>query len=253
MAGVVDSLHRKSPSASCVILNRSYFLTASLLFTHTQDTHPPVPGQLETYTNKQGLESKKTLPRMTRPIASSGKKRRAQLQTKRATKRGESPPPSAVRNGSTSIRYAYQKGHVKKSGDAEGDSRKLQSRFIALTPEYLERTRNLAHSTVLQRPLPGASAIFPAETILCDEGRLSVPARPKFKYGQTKREVERNEEGVFRKWLAGQREVVRRYVEGAVEADERQEQDQWPDREVKEDWPRSSSWFETNLEVWRQL
>jgi len=188
---------------------------------------------------------------MTRPIASSGKKRRAQLQTKRAKKRGESPPPSAVKNGSTSIRYAFQKGHAKKSGDTAGDTRKLQSRFIALTPEYLDRTRNLAHSTVLQRPLPGSSAVFPTDTLLRDEGRLSVPSRPKFKYGQTKREVERNEEGVFRKWLAGQREVVRRYVEDGDEEDVEGKEGQ---EQSKEDmWPRSSSWFETNLEVWRQL
>ena len=190
---------------------------------------------------------------MTRPIASSGKKRRAQLQTKRATKRGESPPPSAVRNGSTSIRYAYQKGHAKKSGETEGDTHKLQSRFIALTPEYLALTRNLAHSTVLERPLPGSSAVFPAETLLRDGGRLSVPSRPKFKYGQTKREVERNEEGLFKKWLASQREIVRSYVEGVQEGGAEEENPREEEQPKEAEWPRSSSWFETNLEVWRQL
>jgi hypothetical protein len=90
------------------------------------------------------------------------------------------------------------------------------------------------------------------------EERLSCPARPKFKFGQTKKEVERNEEGVFGKWLEGVKGVVQDWSEGggdvregelAVDNEEKVEEDE--EDVVK--WPRGSSWFETNLEVWRQL
>ncbi len=72
-----------------------------------------------------------------------------------------------------------------------------------------------------------------------DEGKLSCPSRQKFKFGQTKKEVEKNEEGWFKKWLRSTQEVIESWVTG--------------EEEEEGVWPRSTSWFETNLEVWRQL
>jgi hypothetical protein len=47
-----------------------------------------------------------------------------------------------------------------------------------------------------------------------DQGALTCPARPKFKFGQTKKEVERNEEGWFKKWLRATQEIVEDWVVG---------------------------------------
>ena len=113
---------------------------------------------------------------------------------------------------------------------------RLQSKFIALTPEYIARTRDLAYSTVLDRPIPPQNAEFPIDLLLRDEGKLTCPTRPKFRYDQTKKEVEKNEEGMFKKWLKTTEETVEEWVHGG-----------------DEEWPRSPTWFETNLEVWRQL
>lgn len=173
---------------------------------------------------------------MPRRKPASAKQRKAQLQEKRATKRGESPPPGPSKLRPNQLKASRR---PQRSFPVDGQSsQKLQSRFIALTPEYLEKTRNLAHAVTLPRPLAASSAVFPVETMLRDGGALSCPGRPKFKYGQTKKEVERNEEGMFKKWLSAQEAVVKGWVE---------------DEGEDEEWPRSPSWFETNLEVWRQL
>jgi hypothetical protein len=92
-----------------------------------------------------------------------------------------------------------------------------------------------------------------------DGGRLTCPSRPKFRVGAGKKEVERNEEGWFRQWLAGTEAVVEEWVEGGEgDTEEGNEGEEGiggreEDREEGVTWPRSPSWFETNLEVWRQL
>jgi hypothetical protein len=75
----------------------------------------------------------------------------------------------------------------------------------------------------------------------------------------TKKEVEKNEEGYYARWLDETEGVVRAWVEGEEET----EQD-GAEQEVDGDeiaafkvggglTRRSPTWFETNLEVWRQL
>lgn len=183
----------------------------------------------------------------------SAKQRKAQLQDRRALKRGEID--------SLPIKTKPARRTPNKpptSGAGEPSSRRLQSRFITVSPGYLAKTRDLAHSVTLPRPIPAKHAEFPIE-ILTErdrEGRLTCPARPKFRVGATKKEVERNEEGWFRKWLEGIERVMRDWVEGdeADKEDEGAEEEGEVEDEVKEDkWPRSPAWFETNLEVWRQL
>lgn len=88
-------------------------------------------------------------------------------------------------------------------------------------------------------------------------------------YGQTKKEVEKNEEGMFKKWLKATEEIVKdwvvnekidEHIEGAsIEGNTQQDVEDAAEKEDggvedgQEVWPRSPSWFETNLEVWRQL
>lgn len=65
--------------------------------------------------------------------------------------------------------------------------------------------------------------------------------------------MEGNEEGWFRKWLEGMEEVMRNWVEGEDSKEDDVEGPEGGQEEGSSRWPRSTSWFETNLEVWRQL
>lgn len=160
----------------------------------------------------------------------SGKAKKEQQQARRARKRGEETAEAPQRRPLPSNRPA-------RSTPGSGTSLRLESRFVSLPPSFLETTRDLAFSTPLPRPLPPTSALFPLPLLTRPSPSLTVPARPRFRHGQTKKEVEKNEEGVFRKWLANTRATVQDWV-GELDS---------------EGWPRSPSWFETNLEVWRQL
>jgi hypothetical protein len=89
-----------------------------------------------------------------------------------------------------------------------------------------------------------------------DGGKLTCPSRPAYKPGQSKEEVERNEEEVFRQWMRDTRGFVEQWVDDELvqeEQDEEQEEDQASEELQNEKELRSPTWFETNLEVWRQL
>lgn len=202
----------------------------------------------------------------------SAKQKKEQMKDKRAVKRGELDP-SDVRVPSHPSRAARPGNSIGVMSTRRANpndpshlvATRLQSKFTALTPAYLERTRDLSHSIPLPRPLQTSHAIFPVEWMERDEGRLTCPTRPKFRYGQTKKEVERNEEGMFARWVAGTRGFVEEWVEGGEdekrEEGEEAEVDPAGVEEVEDEgdgekvWERlrSPTWFETNLEVWRQL
>lgn len=190
---------------------------------------------------------------MPRRKPASAKQKKLYLQDKRAVKRGDLDvadlhTPAAKPSNPKS---RFQKSDPK---DGEDVSKRLQSKFVTVSPEYLERTRNLAHSDGLVRPIPHEYALFPIELLERDQGkRLTCPSRPKFRYDMTKKEVEKNEEGWFRKWMKSTEEIMDDWIDGEIE-DESVEVDARGDEvEKKPSWPRSVSWFETNLEVWRQL
>jgi len=88
-----------------------------------------------------------------------------------------------------------------------------------------------------------------------EKRKLTCPARPKFRVGQTKKEVETNEEGWFKKWLEGVDGVMKPWIDGEGEEEDQDGDDEGEVKEEVDDgqWPRSPSWFEANLEVWRQL
>lgn len=254
----------------------------------------------------------------------SAKQKKAQLQDKRAVKRGEldadevrlvSHTHRAARPGTTGGGGGGGGGGSRHptAGQNGLSSTRLTSRFIALSPEYLARTRDEAYNRILPRPVPRENGVFPVEIMhrdarvvlrtgegrsvsvgVADDGgvqagdgvklkqqqqqqqqypqRLSCPSRPKFRYDMTKKEVEKNEEGYYARWLSDTEQVVRAWVEGRDE----EVQDGAGNgaggasgglgvdygAQGEEDLAfkvgggldsRSPTWFETNLEVWRQL
>lgn len=85
--------------------------------------------------------------------------------------------------------------------------------------------------------------------------RLSIPRRPKWKYEHTKKEVEANEAGLFKKWLAGADAAVEQWRadEECGREEEGGEEHKPASTSSSIVWPRSTTYFERNLEVYRQL
>lgn len=192
---------------------------------------------------------------MPRRKPQSAKQKKLHLQDKRAVKRGDLTPADLA---ASSTRLSNPKARFRNSEPQLADARKLQSRFVTVSPEYLETTRNLAHSDILVRPIPKENALFPIDILERDaEKRLTCPARPKFRYDMTKKEVEKNEEGWFKKWMDSTGEIMDDWIQGTDETTmpESETAEAVPNEEEEKPlkWPRSVSWFESNLEVWRQL
>jgi hypothetical protein len=192
---------------------------------------------------------------MPRRKPASAKQKKLYLQDKRAVKRGDLDVSELL---TPAHKPSNPKSRFQKSDprDVEDVSRKLQSKFVTVSSEYLERTRNLAHSEALIRPIPAEYALFPIELLERDQRkRLTCPSRPKFRYDMTKKEVEKNEEGWFRKWMKSTEEIMDDWIDGEDEekAVTGEESEDAAEVGEKASWPRSVSWFETNLEVWRQL
>lgn len=191
---------------------------------------------------------------MPRPIAFSAKQKREQLQDKRAVKRGELDPSEVRYARNPAGNYRTGANHRPDPAEVDASATRLHSRFIAMTPEFLERTRDLAHTSLLGRPLENEVAIFPAEWMERDERRLGCPARPAFIAGQTKDEVERNEVESYDQWLRETRAITEGWVgsQGIKEEEDDESQVDAPGTSATPTL-RSPTWFETNLEVWRQL
>ncbi|KAH9944200.1 P-loop containing nucleoside triphosphate hydrolase protein [Epithele typhae] len=196
----------------------------------------------------------------------SAKQRKEQLQLKRAVKRGDAPaPPPAKpdrhrkgRRGPT----GQQVGAPPASRVAAADSsRRLESSFVKLPPQFLAHTRTLAASIALTRPIPPDRAILsdvpspPAADLPAQDSPLTCPKRPKWRYDMSKKEVEANEEGLFRQWLAqtdASLDPCFDPTHSPAEADAQAEKtsDHSPGAEHM---PHAPTSFERNLEVWRQL
>ena len=186
---------------------------------------------------------------MTRKKPFSSKQRKAQLQEKRAVKRGDISPPPVSRNPKTNRRPLTARSSA--STPAIESSKRLQSAFIKLTPDYLTKSKLVASTFPLSRPLSPAVAVFslPGRT-KSDDAALTCPKRPRWRYEMSKKEVEKNEEGLFDKWLDQTDDVLQGWVdEGVPEAMP------GPEKEVEADlvMPRAPTHYERNLEVWRQL
>ncbi|KZO95953.1 P-loop containing nucleoside triphosphate hydrolase protein, partial [Calocera viscosa TUFC12733] len=182
-----------------------------------------------------------------KPTSLTAKK--ASQKQKRAIKRGDtSPPPPAPaqrrkRPGHPSRPPVPGRAREEREDDAvKLAARRLESRFLKPSPSYLALSAERASTRPLRRPIPPSAARFPRELLFEDEhGRdLTCPKRPKWRYEMTKKEVERNEEGVFAKWKS---ETEGRFA-------------QWLEQERESEGEGAGggpSYYEWNLEVWRQL
>jgi hypothetical protein len=191
----------------------------------------------------------------------SAKQKKATLQEKRAVKRGDAPPPEhepRQKHGSMRLRgRGGAPGRSPIKPDAVS-ARKLQSSFVKASPEFLERTKALASSCPLPRPLPAQAAILDGDSIalggveLEDPSKTSTvvcPKRPKWRFDMTKKEVERNEEGLFKKWIVAADAVVDEWRTSPARELEVSSEESLPLSVI----PRAPTQFERNLEVWRQL
>ncbi|KAI8579601.1 hypothetical protein K450DRAFT_241781 [Umbelopsis ramanniana AG] len=111
-----------------------------------------------------------------------------------------------------------------------GTSR-LRSVFEKLSTEVVERAR-LASMKPLQRLPQTALEVG----ITSDDKLIDFPKRPKWNYGMTKEQLEQNEKDEFEKWL---NDIYERYGDHVQETSDGEQEE--------------LSWFEHNLEVWRQL
>ncbi|THV07519.1 P-loop containing nucleoside triphosphate hydrolase protein [Dendrothele bispora CBS 962.96] len=167
---------------------------------------------------------------MPRKKPTSTRKKKEEQQLKRAVKRGDAPPPP--KKPQHSKKYLAARSGPSAASDS---SRKLQSSFIKLSADYLDKTKALASNTPLIRPIPSNAILLPMH--VTDQGPLTCLRRPKWRFEMSKKEVERNEEGVFKKWMKQMDEIV----------------DQWQNNDNHPSTPPSPTYFERNLEVWRQL
>ncbi|KAI0361392.1 P-loop containing nucleoside triphosphate hydrolase protein [Trametes cingulata] len=200
----------------------------------------------------------------------SHKQRREQLMLKRAVKRGDiSPPPPQKPD-----RRTRKPRKAQTAPPPTADSvRRLESAFVKLPKHFLKKTEILASNLPLARPVLPEAAILadvdtqakigaadaptegaPAEPK--DLPQLTCPRRPKWRYDMSKKEVEANEEGLFKKWLAQTDEAVNAWC--SVEETEEKppaRSGQGSDEIEKEpdEMPHAPTSFERNLEVWRQL
>ena len=172
----------------------------------------------------------------------STRQKKADQQLKRAIRRGDVPQPEPKKNPH------HRKSRIGQTGNSDNASlvesaKKLQSTFIKLPPKYLEETKLLASTLPLFRPIPNEKTTFKSFHIEDDlqSAVLTCPKRPNWRFEMTKLEVERNEEGVFKKWLAQTDQLL----------------EEWQNREAGDITTTaqlcSPSYFERNLEVWRQL
>lgn len=184
----------------------------------------------------------------------STRQKKADIQLKRAIKRGDVPPPSESKKQHPKARRRGPTGNLigsSTSDPAIQAARRLQSTFITLPPNFLEKTKFLASTLPLPRPILPEAAVL-VDAVDPNTIALSCPRRPKWRFDMSKKEVEHNEEGVFKKWLEE--------TDGAIQ--------KWRDTKLSKandflgqdhstlessTMPRSPTFFERNLEVWRQL
>ena len=202
----------------------------------------------------------------------SGKQRKAELQAKRAMKRGDIPQEttsSSHRSSNTSRRGGDSRRGKQPSRANVDASRRLESSFVKFSPDFLEEAKRKASSLLIARPIPPERILFPSPwktgasnpvaSAGDDQGRrqeLTVLRRPKWRYDMSKKEVESNEAGVFKKWLEDTDQLVNAWINERSEEDKElvehtDGKTRHPDN--SECMPHAAPLFERNLEVWRQL
>ncbi|TFK90785.1 P-loop containing nucleoside triphosphate hydrolase protein [Polyporus arcularius HHB13444] len=185
----------------------------------------------------------------------SAKQRKEQLQLKRAVKRGEVPALPAKPDRPRKARPGLPLGAASREAAAES-TRRLESAFVRLPPAFLERTKVLASILPLTRPIPPEAAILSDVDTPSPgaDSQLTCPKRPKWRYDMSKIEVEANEEGLFKKWLAQTDAALAAWSNptdvGQPPVHEGSEVLANPE---PDSMPHAPTSYERNLEVWRQL
>lgn len=123
------------------------------------------------------------------------------------------------------------KHFVPAQVSAGTSSNRLRSVFEKLSPAVIERARLASMKPFTRLPQTALEV-----GIATGDDMIDFPKRPKWNYGMTKDQLEQSEKQEFEKWLEG---IYERYGD-QVEDNGNGEQKQL-------------SWFEHNLEVWRQL
>jgi ribosome biogenesis GTPase A len=173
---------------------------------------------------------------MPRKVAYSGKKKREQLRERNERKREKAKLISddsfdilglGVRDQLPSLQSSFVKStdHDVTTSDfshkQHSDSRRLVSHFDKLTPEQI-RAERLKSMQPFHRLPKDCMEIRPDQF---DE-YIEFPKRPTWNYDMSKEQVEKQEEESFHAWL---KDIEEKYAGQEI------------------------SWFERNLEVWRQL
>lgn len=176
----------------------------------------------------------------------STRQKKADQQLRRAIKRGDAPPPEVKKSSKSRKTGPTGRPIAGRSSDTNAvkSVKKLQSTFVNLPQNFLEESKILASNLTLLRPVPDERAVFHLFDQELEERALEIltcPKRPKWRYDQSKLEVERNEEGLFERWLAQTDAAIERW------------QNSDDPKTSSSPMPRSTSYFERNLEVWRQL
>lgn len=190
------------------------------------------------------------------------KQKKADQQLKRAIKRGDAPPPDPKAKPHRKPKPA----RVGPTGQLVGSSanqaavestKRLQSAFIKLTPEFLEKTKNLASTLALPRPIPVEAAVIPPISALETEDPdeiLTCPKRPKWRFDMSKKEVEKNEEGIFKKWLTQTDQITSTWQDqGDRDRGKTSDNEDSALSPEPSEMPRAPTYYERNIEVWRQL
>lgn len=173
----------------------------------------------------------------------SGKQHKAQLQAKRARKRvGPESQNDVSSSALPNIRAT-----------AISTQRRLESSFVRFPAALLDQSKVVAASVALVRPITSGASIWelhsgriPSEEETHMRAQMTCMRRPKWRYEMSKKEVEKNEAGLFAKWLEKTDSLVEEWVNAA-------EKQQSSLTGMSNAMPISPSIFERNLEVWRQL
>ncbi|KAF5388525.1 hypothetical protein D9757_004670 [Collybiopsis confluens] len=183
--------------------------------------------------------------KMPRKQPSSARRKKEELQRNRKIKRGEILPAVEPKSKSKSRPRATASIIASTSASVQS-SRKLQSSFARLPQHFLDSTRELASTVPLPRPVPPEAAILAESYAEEAQGEpLTCPRRPKWRYDMSKKEVESNEDGLFKKWLNQTDQALKKWCTTSEGSDQ---------KNAEEDLLlRAPPSFERNLEVWRQL
>lgn len=174
----------------------------------------------------------------------STKQRKAAIQEKRAIKRGDIPPPDPGSKYHPKKRSQHGRGLPPVNEEKIQSARKLQSSFLKHSPSFLALQKELASTVPLPRSVPETAVYLPNEIMsLVDE--LGCPRRPKWRFDMTKKEVDLNEERGFAQWQITVQEKLAEWRGVSTESG--------PIPASEKTAIKSPTYYEQNLEVWRQL